>query len=139
VVVWISPDDVLLIRRVRRGRVYYLAPGVAVSAAETPGVAAGRAAHTLLGMDAAVGKVLHAQVFAGVDHFFFAARGLSELDENVELPESDDFELDGELEGTFEIARLQATTLLAYDVRPWALARSVARAAGSTSHRNSSI
>jgi hypothetical protein len=137
--VWISEDDVLLIRRVRRGRVYYLAPGVAVGEIETPGVAAGRAARTLLGMETAVGHVLHAQVFAGVDHFFFAARALSEFDESVDLPESDDFELDGELEGTFEIARLPATTLLAYDVRPWALARSVARAAPAISHRNSSI
>ena len=127
VVVWISGEDVLLIRRVRRGRVNYLAPGVAVAEVETPGVAAGRAARTLFGIEAAVGEVLHAQVFAGVDHFFFAARALSEFDDSVELPESDDFELDGELDGTFEIARLPATTLLAYDVRPWALARSVAR------------
>jgi hypothetical protein len=101
---------------------------VEVAEAETPGAAAGRAARTLLAVEAAVGEVLHAQVFAGVDHFFFAARALSEFDDSVELPEDDDFELDGELDGTFEIARLRATTLLAYDVRPWALARRVARA-----------
>ena len=96
---------------------------------ETPGAAAVRAGREELGLEVAVDEMLHAQAFGGVDHFFFAAATLSEIDNEVLVPASDDFELEGELDGSFEIATLPARMLLAYDVRPWELAQIIARTA----------
>jgi len=128
VVVHVTPEDVMLIRRVRQGRVYYLAPGVAMRNEETPGAAAVRAGREELGLEVAVDEMLHAQVFGGVDHFFFSAAALSEIDDEGLAPARDDFELEGETDGSYEIAMLPARMLLAYDVRPWELAQVVARA-----------
>lgn len=129
VVVRVTPGDVVLIRRVRQGRVYYLAPGVAMRSNETPGAAAVRAGREERGLEVAVDEMLHAQVFGGADHFFFAAAALSEIDNEVPVSGGDDLELEGELDGSYEVATLPARMLLAYDVRPWELALVVARAA----------
>jgi ADP-ribose pyrophosphatase YjhB (NUDIX family) len=124
----VTPEDVVLIRRVRQGRVYYLAPGVAMREEETPGAAAVRAGREELGLEVTVDEMLHAQAFGGVDHFFFSAAAVSEIDDTVPAPASDEFELEGEADGSYEIATLPARMLLAYDVRPWELAQVVARA-----------
>lgn len=129
VVVHVTHEDVVLIRRVRRGRVYYLAPGVAMGEDETPGAAAVRAGREELGLDVTVAEMLYAQVFGGVDHFFFSAAAISEIDDEEPAPTREDFELEGETDGSYEIATLPARMLLAYDVRPWELALVVARAA----------
>ena len=123
VVVTAPPAAVVFIQRVRNGRVYYIAPGVAVLDGETPGSAATRAARTELGVVVSIEEMVYAQVFAGVDHFFFLATAESELDSDFLVSDHDDFELDAELGGSYEIARLPLASLLGYDVRPWALAR----------------
>lgn len=128
VVVRTAADAVILIRRVRQGRVYYLVPGTEVLDGETPGAAAVRAATNALGIDVKVEEMLYAQAFAGVDHFFFMATARSELltDEAASGRDHDDWELERELGGSYEIVQLQRKVLLAYDVRPWALAKRVA-------------
>ena len=125
VVVSVPLEDVVLIRRVRRGRVYYIAPGVAVVDGETPGGAAARAARDELGLAVTIEEMLYAQVFAGVDHFFFLATAAEEPGDAALVPNHDDFELDAELGGSYEIVRLPVRALLGYDVRPRALARRV--------------
>ena len=127
VVVRTAADEVVLIRRVRHGRVYYVAPGVEVGPGETPGGAAARAARDELGLETAIEEMLYAQVFAGVDHFFFLASTEAELDGAGIVPARDDFELGTELGGSYEIALLPLRALLGYDVRPWALAQRVTR------------
>lgn len=128
VVVRVSADEIILVRRVRQGRVYYIVPGVAVADGETPGVAATRAAREELGIDVEIEEMLYAQAFSGVDHFFFMATAQSDPADNGPSPDHDDFELDAELEGSHEIARLRIGALRAYDVRPWAIAQRVSRA-----------
>ncbi len=125
VVVRVRRDEVILIRRVRHGRVYYVAPGVAVAEGETPGAAALRTASDELGIEVVIEELLYAQAFAGVDHFFFAATAQTEIVDPAPIPDHDDFELDGELGGSYEIVRLRVREILAYDVRPWALARRI--------------
>jgi 8-oxo-dGTP diphosphatase len=130
VVVRTAADAVILIRRVRQGRVYYLVPGTEVLEGETPGAAAARVARNELGIEVSVDEMLYAQAFAGVDHFFFMATALSELlsDGVASGRDNDDWELERELGGSYEIVQLPRTLILAYDVRPWALARRVAGA-----------
>jgi 8-oxo-dGTP diphosphatase len=130
VVVRTADDALILIRRVRQGRVYYVVPGTEVLAGETPGAAAGRAAVDSLGTDVQIEEMLYAQTFAGVDHFFFMAAASRDtaFDGAAPVPDHDDWELEGELEGTYEIVRLARTAILAYDFRPWPLARRIARA-----------
>jgi 8-oxo-dGTP diphosphatase len=130
VVVRTPGDAVILVRRVRQGRVYYIVPGTEVLAGETPGVAAARAAATELGIEVAIDEMVHAQTFAGVDHFFFIATTNADLPQGraVPVPDHDDWELASELDGSYEIVELQRRTILAHDVRPWALARRIARA-----------
>ena len=128
VVVRTPGDAVILVRRVRQGRVYYIVPGTEVLAGETPGVAAARAAATELGIEVAIEEMLHAQTFAGVDHFFFIATTNADLPQGRAIPDHDDWELESELDGSYEIVQLQRRTILAHDVRPWALARRIARA-----------
>jgi 8-oxo-dGTP diphosphatase len=126
-----TPDDaVILVRRVRQGRVYYIVPGTEVLAGETPGAAAARAAANDLGLEVEIDEMLYAQTFAGVDHFFFIATTNAEppQDSAVPRPDHDDWELEGELDGSYEIVQLQRKAILAHDVRPWALARRIARA-----------
>jgi 8-oxo-dGTP diphosphatase len=127
VVVRIPPNEILLIRRTRQGRVYHVAPGVPVLDGETPGAAAARAAQEELGLEVTVDRMLHAQAFSGVDHFFFMATAGAGVEGATLAHERDDFELDTELDGTYELVRLRATELLAYDVRPLELAQSVVR------------
>jgi 8-oxo-dGTP diphosphatase len=121
---------VILVRRVRQGRVYYIVPGTEVLAGETPGFAAARAAANELGIEVAIDEMLHAQTFAGVDHFFFIATTNADLPQGsaVPVPDHDDWELESELDGSYEIVQLQRKAILAHDVRPWALARRIARA-----------
>jgi 8-oxo-dGTP diphosphatase len=130
VVVRTPGDAVILVRRVRQGRVYYIVPGTEVLAGETPGVAAARAAATELCLEVAIDEMVHAQTFAGVDHFFFIATTSADLPQGraVPVPDHDDWELESELDGSYEIVQLPRTTILAHDVRPWALARRIARA-----------
>jgi hypothetical protein len=73
--------------------------------------------------------MLHAQAFAGVEHFFFLASAQAELppDGTAAVRDHDDWELEGELDGSFEIVRLPRKAILAYDVRPWELARRITR------------
>ena len=127
VVVSTAQEEVVLVRRVRNGRVYYLAPGVAVSEGETPGAAATRAARDELGIEVATQEMLHAEAFGGADHFFFSAKPLSGFGGDVNNHVHGDFELDAERDGSSEVAGLRISTLLAYDVRPWALALRLAR------------
>jgi ADP-ribose pyrophosphatase YjhB (NUDIX family) len=128
VVVRSGPDEVILIRRVRRGREYFIVPGVVVELRETPGAAAARAAREELGIEVFAEELVYAQVFAGADHFFFMATAQSEPTGETRVPDHDDFELESELEGSYEITRLRTTQLLAYDVRPPELARRISRA-----------
>lgn len=130
VVVRTAADDVVLIRRVRRGRVYYVVPGVPVAEGETPGAAAHRAAAEALGIDVVIGTMLYAQEFSGVDHFFFlATTSDAELRPGaaLHLPDYGDFELQRAQAGSYEIVRLPRKVLLACDIRPVALARRLAR------------
>jgi ADP-ribose pyrophosphatase YjhB (NUDIX family) len=127
VVVRVPSEEIVLIRRVRDGRVYHVAPGVAVVTGETPGGAAARAAREELGLEVAIEEMLHAQVFAGVDHFFFLATAAAGPDDEALVPNHDDFELDTELGGSYEIVRLSVRTLLGYDVRPRELAQRLVR------------
>ena len=117
-----------MIQPARHFWIDYLAPGVAMRDEETPGAAAVRAGREELGLEVAVDEMLHAQVFGGVDHFFFSAASLSEIDDEGPAITREDFELEGETDGSYEIAMLPARMLLAYDVRPWELAQVVARA-----------
>jgi ADP-ribose pyrophosphatase YjhB (NUDIX family) len=130
VVVRTAADEVILVRRVRNGRVYYLAPGVEVAADETPGGAAERVAREELGLEVEIEieEMLYAQVFAGVDHFFFLATTPSELVVEGIVADHDDLELEAESGGSHELARLPVRALLGYDVRPRALALRVVRA-----------
>jgi 8-oxo-dGTP diphosphatase len=130
VVVRTPGDAVILIRRVRRGRVYYIVPGTEVLDGETPGVAAARVAANEFGIEVEIDEMLYAQTFAGVDHFFFIATTNADLPRAsaVPVPDHDDWELESELDGSYEIVLLQRTSILAHDVRPWALARRIARA-----------
>lgn len=130
VVVRTPGDAVILVRRVRQGRVYYIVPGTEVLAGETPGVAAARAAANELGIEVEIDEMLYAQAFAGVDHFFFMGTTNSDLPQGdaVTFVDHDDWELESELDGSYEIVQLQRKTILAHDVRPWALARRIARA-----------
>jgi 8-oxo-dGTP diphosphatase len=121
-------DEILLIRRVRDGRVYYVAPGVEVLDAETPGAAAARAARQELGIEVKIDQMLYAQAFSGVDHFFFSATASGGVGDAALTRRGDDFELDGELDGTYELARLRVAALLGYDVRPLELAQRIVRA-----------
>jgi len=130
VVVQASPEEVVLIRRVRNGREYFVAPGVAVADGETPGVAAARAAREELGIEVVTGEMVHAQVFAGVDHFFFMATAQSEPPADQPAPDHDDFELDSELDGSYEIVRVRVKAILGHDVRPLALARQISSLSG---------
>ncbi len=54
VVVRTPGGAVILVRRVRQGRVYYVVPGTEVLAGETPGAAAARAAADELGIVVAI-------------------------------------------------------------------------------------
>ena len=122
-------DQVILIRRVRHGRVYYIAPGSEVQDGETPGAAAERVAAHHLGIEAVVERLLFAETFAGVDHFFFLASAPTELLPKTPPPQYlADSDFPGEFEGTYETVRLERDTILAYDVRPVGLARRVAGA-----------
>ena len=105
---------------------YYVAPGVALGDGETPGDAAARAAHEELGLEVTISELLYAQAFAGVDHFFFLGTAESGLDAARLAAGEDDFELESELGGSYEIARLPVRAVLGFDVRPWELARRVA-------------
>jgi len=130
VVVRTAADDVVLIRRVRKGRVYYVVPGVPVAEGETPGAAARRAAAEVLGIDVVIGTMLYAQEHSGVDHFFFlATTSDSELRPcaALHLPDYDDFALEGTRAGSYEIVQLPRKAVLACDIRPLALARRLAR------------
>ena len=68
-----ASDEIVVIRRIRDGRVYYVLPGTEVAAGETPGAAAARAALDDLGVDVGVEETLYVMAFSGVDHFFFLA------------------------------------------------------------------
>jgi 8-oxo-dGTP diphosphatase len=127
VVVKVSPDEILMIRRVRDGRVYHVAPGTAILAGETPGVAAIRTAREELGIAVEVEEMIHAQAFAGVDHFFFVAHSHGPVEHAVLARPHDDFDLERELGGTFELVRLRTRLLLAYDVRPREIALRLGR------------
>lgn len=133
IVVRTAADCVLLIRRVRQGRVYYVAPGTMVLDGETPGAAAARVAGAL-GIEVEIEDMLHAEAFAGVDHFFFMGltRSKQPLAEAPIITGFDHWELQGELEGSFELVELPRRALGAYDVRPW----SVARRASAEPHRS---
>lgn len=128
IVVRTAADAVILLRRVRQGRVYYLVPGTEVLDGETPGAAAARVARDELCIEVNVDAMLYAQAFAGVDHFFFMATAQSELlsGRSASGHDHDDWELERELGGSYEIVQLPRKTILAYDVRPRALARRVA-------------
>jgi len=120
--------DLMFIRRVRHGRVYYITPGSVTREAETPGTAAARVAAELLGVAITIDEMLYAEVFAGIDHFFFlaTAKELPTVDHVGSGQGHDDFELDTELEGTYEVVRLPIGTILAHDVRPRRLALRIA-------------
>ena len=133
VVVRTAADEAILIRRVRHGRVYYMAPGDAV--ARAPGAAAERVAREGVGLAVEIEEMLYAQVFSGVDHFFFLASAASELSGERLAPDYNDLELDTESGGTYKLVRLPVRALLGYDVRPRALARRIVR----TAHREKSI
>ena len=128
VVVRTRDDAVVLIRRVRDGRVYHVVPGIEVLDGETPGAAATRVAANELGIEVMIEGMLHAQTFSGVNHFFFMASTQEELppDGTASIRDHDDWELEGELDGSYEIVRLPRKTILAYDVRPRELARRIA-------------
>ena len=66
---------------------------------------------------------MYAQVFAGVDHFFFLAAAESDLDSELLSWTTTTSSSTRSSAGSYEITRLPLAALLGYDVRPWALAR----------------
>jgi len=123
-----AEDEIVVIRRVREGRVYYMPPGTEVADDETPGAAAARAALDDLGVVVEVEQTLYAQMFSGVDHFFFLALCHSDVRPARLAAEHDDLELAGEHAGSHGIVLVPRSELLAHDVRPWPLGRRIVRA-----------
>jgi 8-oxo-dGTP pyrophosphatase MutT (NUDIX family) len=127
VVVRTDADELVLIRRVRSGRVFYVAAGVAVDREETLGAAAIRAADEELGVTVEIDQILFALTFAGAEHTFFAARLIGERRLDVTRHPHDDFALMSGAGGTIDIVTIPSRLMLAYDIRPRELAITVGR------------
>lgn len=119
-----------LIERVNHGRRYFLFPGGVVGAGESPTEAAARAAREQLGLEVEVVGIAYEEVVAGAVHAYYYADvvGGDPLPE-VWLAGGSHDELDRDAGGSYRLAWLPVTHLLAYDVRPYVLARRLDQAA----------
>jgi 8-oxo-dGTP diphosphatase len=127
VVIRTEADELVLIRRVRSGRVFYVAPGIPVAHEETLGAAAIRAADEELGVTVEIDEILFALTFAGAEHTFFAARLVGERRLDSTRHPHDDFALSSGMDGTIDIVTIPSQLILAYDIRPRDLAITVGR------------
>jgi len=131
-VVVVDDGRAALIERIRSGRRYFLFPGGAVRPHETPTEAAVREAREELGLEVELVGLAYEEIFAGAVHSYYYADVVGGEFGTTHWPSEgtrDDLERLGE--GSYRAVWLPVSQLLAYDIRPYPLARRLDQAAHS--------
>ena len=129
-VVVVADGRAALIEWIQSGRRYFLFPGGEVRQGESPTVAAVREARAGLGLDVEIVGLAYEEIYAGaVQTYYYAdvvAGELAAVPWPPELADNEPVRLDDRSDAAIWLPVRQ---LLAYDVRPYALARRLDQAA----------
>ena len=115
-VIIMEDDHVLLIKRVKRGRTYYVFPGGKGEIGETPRMTANREAYEELGVQVALGECFAEILFGEVTQYYFHA---SITGGKLGTGEAEEF-ITGE--GTYELVWLKLCELTEFPVIPYEMA-----------------